>query len=479
MLYTDKKAEKVSKSSTFSDSDFLCFLENNFSDDFSRITSDTVSAEVVYSILQKHSEKYKIWKKIPQWIKDYYGDKLPAEVFTIHEPYQQFIYSLEQVIKMSPVYDYVSVNTTIFNSEYAQSVYNKYASAGYSEASIAKMILVSEDDKKLFDSGEINTVEGKFLHKVNQAKKYKIIEEAMTPDEDVLHSLKELRRIEAKLNKVTDEAEKAKLQKERNDVVLYLAKGITDVSDPEFVDALSGAIEKLYDKDASSKDVSDAIKNVRAKLKGKNKGAVKKENESENSGVEKQIAKIGGKGKQVESELNETQDENGKVNHHKSMESMARILALLSEHDSSGQMAAILKETGDKGFNVVRERIIEVAPKPGFHSRRLEERLFSKKQKEALDRILKGEDVDLSFLKEEKEHLSKEGKPAVSRIKKGEKVDLSALKDKEGVPDSKRRVLESLMRIQGDKKPVVAEKKEVNDGVTKIIANKSNVDLSL
>ena len=62
---------------------------------------------------------------------------------------------------------------------------------------------------------------------------------------------------------------------------------------------------------------------------------------------------------------------------------------------------------------------------------------------------------------------------------KGEKVDLSALKDKEGVPDSKRRVLESLMRIQGDKKPVVAEKKEVNDGVTKIIANKSNVDLSL
>ncbi len=479
MLDADKKIEKVNKSSTFSDSDFLLFLESNFSDDFSRITSDAASDEVVYSILQKHSEKYKIWKKIPQWIKDYFGDRLPAEVFTIHEPYQQFIYSLEQVVLMSPVYDYASVNTTIFNSDYVQGVYNKYTEAGYNEASVAKMIVVSLKDKELFDSGKIYTEEGKFLHKVNHVEKFNIIEEAMTSDEDVFHSLKELRRIEAKLNKVTDEAEKEKLQKERNEVVLYLAKGVADISDVEFVEALSGALEKLYDKDASSKDVSDAIKAVRAKLKGKNKGTVKKENQVEGKAVDKQIVKEGGESKQEQVKAEEPKEEKSIGDPRKSMESIAKVLALLSEHDTSGQMSAILKGAGAKGFNEVRNQLGKVAPKPGYFARKLKEKYFSKEEREAVERIMKGEEVDLSFLKDKKRELPKGKISAVNHSNEGEEVDLSVLKNKKEVSDSKRRVLESLMRIQGDKKPTVVDRKERGEAVKKVVANKNNNDFSL
>ena len=451
MLATDKQTDKIKKVSTFSDSDFLRFLENNFPGDFFKITSEGISDEAIYSILQRHNERYRIWQKIPEWIKDFYGDKLPAEVFTIHEPYQDFICSLELVVKMSPVYDYSCINTTIFNSEYAKKVYEKYSEAGYNEASIAKMIVVSEKDKELFDSGKIHTEEGKFLHKVNHVEKFNIIEEAMTSDEDVLHSLKELRRIEAKLNKVTDEAEKAKLQNERNELVLYLAKGVSDLSDTEFVEALSGALEKLYDKDATSQDVSDAIKNVRSKLKGKNKGEFKKEGVSEEKGVDKETEEVKKQSKNADTDLSKelkgAEKEKAKKECSKKV---ANVLALLSKHDTSGQMSAILKDAGSKGFKHVRSRLGEVAPKPGYFARKLKERHFSKDELPIVERVMKGEEVDLSFLK-----------------------------DKKIEDEKKKKILASLMRIHGDKKSAVDDKKDENVAVTKVIANKSNIDLSL
>lgn len=156
-----------------------------------------------------------------------------------------------------------------FNSEYEKKLYIKYKNAGYSEDSIAKMIEICVKDKALFDSGKINTEEGKLLHKYYSVEKAKIIEAEMTPEEEAFHTLKEIVRVKRKLDKAIDEKERKALEQEDKELVMYMSAIVLDIDNNEFMDALGDAIEKISDKNANQIEVSEAIRNVRSKIKGK------------------------------------------------------------------------------------------------------------------------------------------------------------------------------------------------------------------
>ncbi len=156
-----------------------------------------------------------------------------------------------------------------FNSDYEKKLYIKYKNAGYSEDSIAKMIEICVKDKELFDSGKINTEEGKLLHKYYNVQKAEIINAEMSPEEEMFHALKELRKIKRKLDNTTDEKEREALEKEDKELVMYMSAIVLDIDNNEFTDALSDAIEKINDKNANQIEVSEAIRNVRSKIKGK------------------------------------------------------------------------------------------------------------------------------------------------------------------------------------------------------------------
>ena len=156
-----------------------------------------------------------------------------------------------------------------FNSDYEKRLYIKYKNAGYSEDSIAKMIEICVKDKALFDSGKINTEEGKLLHKYYSVEKAKIIEAEMTPEEEAFHTLKEIVRVQRKLDKATDEKERKALEQEDKELVMYMSAIVLDIDNNEFMDALGDAIEKISDKNANQIEVSEAIRNVRSKIKGK------------------------------------------------------------------------------------------------------------------------------------------------------------------------------------------------------------------
>ena len=156
-----------------------------------------------------------------------------------------------------------------FNSDYEKKLYIKYKNAGYSEDSIAKMIEICVKDKALFDSGKINTEEGKLLHKYYSVEKAKVIEAEMTPEEEAFHTLKEIVRVQRKLDKATDEKERKALEQEDKELVMYMSAIVLDIDNNEFMDALGDAIEKISDKNANQIEVSEAIRNVRSKIKGK------------------------------------------------------------------------------------------------------------------------------------------------------------------------------------------------------------------
>lgn len=74
-----------------SSSDFERFLYANYPDDYRRATVEDVPDDVLTAILSRHARHYQIWNEIPEWIKNIYHDKLPAEVLNGNETVQSFV----------------------------------------------------------------------------------------------------------------------------------------------------------------------------------------------------------------------------------------------------------------------------------------------------------------------------------------------------------------------------------------------------
>lgn len=72
-------------------SDFERFLYANYPDDYRRATAPDVADDVLTAILARHNSHYKVWKDIPEWIKNEYGDRLPSEVLNGNVTPRQFV----------------------------------------------------------------------------------------------------------------------------------------------------------------------------------------------------------------------------------------------------------------------------------------------------------------------------------------------------------------------------------------------------
>ena len=72
--------------------DFIRFLKANYPDDFRKVTSEGVKEDVINSIVSRREGDYEIWCKIPEWVKNRYGDDLPDEVFNGNKSVKEFVH---------------------------------------------------------------------------------------------------------------------------------------------------------------------------------------------------------------------------------------------------------------------------------------------------------------------------------------------------------------------------------------------------
>lgn len=71
--------------------DFLRFLLANYPDDYRRASVTDVKEDVLTAIMSKHAHHYQIWCRIPDWIKDRHGDRIPTEVLNGNKTPQSYI----------------------------------------------------------------------------------------------------------------------------------------------------------------------------------------------------------------------------------------------------------------------------------------------------------------------------------------------------------------------------------------------------
>ena len=72
-------------------SDFDRFLKANFPDDYRKVIDPDVKDDVINAIMSRREDDYKVWCRIPEWIKAEYGDDLPDDVFNGNKTVKQFI----------------------------------------------------------------------------------------------------------------------------------------------------------------------------------------------------------------------------------------------------------------------------------------------------------------------------------------------------------------------------------------------------
>lgn len=168
-------------------SDFGRFVEANYPDDWAKISSPDVEEDVVFTVYSRLEQKYDIWKRIPEWVKNYFGDRLPAEVFSWQEPYDRFELDFEKRIlgdNMDARHKLDAfIYRTVDSDERAFRVVSKALDKGYSKENSYKIGYESykinktfSDPKFIGKDGKVNKKGRKIIRKCRQNIK-KIIKE--------------------------------------------------------------------------------------------------------------------------------------------------------------------------------------------------------------------------------------------------------------------------------------------------------------
>ncbi len=255
--------------------EFDRFLQANFPDDYLKVSGEGVEEDVITSIYSKHEGHYKIWKMIPEWIKSFYGDDLPKEVFYGQEPWDRFIEYTEQKVLREIPYDVFKVNQIAYNTVMSSNENMKYCSdtmeKGYSfEASLN---LTYNHDKldKLFKSGEYKTEEGRKKIREIRISSKNIIEQdwkEVQPHKYVFHEIKEYDRIKRRREKADSLLDKLKLTieacKARRQVNIYMEK----VKDEELKTKLQ-KLNETVKRNHTRLETKNLVNNVREYMEEK------------------------------------------------------------------------------------------------------------------------------------------------------------------------------------------------------------------
>ena len=188
-------------------SEFVLFLEKNYPDDFRRATVSDVKDEVINSIISRRSSSFNIWQKIPQWVKNGCGDRIPKEVLNGSKSIKVFVSEIktQHRERTQKVQKTVSTGLEFLALGYAVETASKLAknkdiraqmleyerNGGVMtpEMRLRRMDLFEEDRRLLMQEG-----------RENQPEKY------------ILLVAERLRRVQKKLETVTDARRKAELE---------------------------------------------------------------------------------------------------------------------------------------------------------------------------------------------------------------------------------------------------------------------------
>lgn len=190
--------------------DFDRFLEANYPDDWMKASVPDVKQDVINYIYSKTNSKYEVWKKIPEWIKAMFSDKLPEEVLRGNEPWDNFILHLEK-----SNYDYNKVASIVYNtvikSEENVRYCNNVVDSGYSFECAVYLTEIYDERKRLWDSGELKTPEGKKKWRKLGEKKLAVMEQDLREYRPERWVLRQLRLYDRNIRK----SKMAKTEEER------------------------------------------------------------------------------------------------------------------------------------------------------------------------------------------------------------------------------------------------------------------------
>lgn len=120
--------------------DFLRFLLANYPDDYRRASVKDVKEDVINAIMSKHARHYQIWQKIPDWIKDRHGDRIPPEVLNGNESPQAYI-NEETVAQNKEDNELTGYSVSML-------------ALGYSEEAVAKLMKNRDTRKELLKAAQ-------------------------------------------------------------------------------------------------------------------------------------------------------------------------------------------------------------------------------------------------------------------------------------------------------------------------------------
>ena len=224
--------------------DFDRFLMANYPDDWSKITVKDVKPDVINYVLSKTEAKYELWKRIPEWIKVMYVDKLPEEVLRGNAPWDDFVLHLEKTN-----YDYNKVAEIVYNSiltdEKNVQICNNILNKGYGFENAVLLTEAEIERKKLKESGELDTPEGKEKWRKSREKTRDLIVKDWKenqPEKWVLNQIKEYDRNIRRAEKAKTAEEKLRLRVEASKNKREFDVYINNIKDKE----LKIRLIKLY-----------------------------------------------------------------------------------------------------------------------------------------------------------------------------------------------------------------------------------------
>lgn len=189
-----------------SSSDFERFLYANFPEDYRRATVDDVPDDVIYAILSRHEARYKIWQRIPEWVKTKYRDKLPSEVLNGNMPVKEFVKEEEKAVKEEE-------KSTAALLEYGALL----LAAGYAAETAAVLVKNRSKREELLqqaEDGKLSDAQRALWRETRESDKKAITDDWRTrqPEKYLLHLIKEIDRAKKRGAKALSEQEKAAME---------------------------------------------------------------------------------------------------------------------------------------------------------------------------------------------------------------------------------------------------------------------------
>ena len=200
-------------------SEFIVFLEKNYPDEYRRATVDGVEDEVINSVISRRMGNFKIWQKIPQWIKNEYGDRIPKEVLNGSKSIRTFIKEEkeENIRKEQETAKVLDMGVGLLAFGYSVEVASE----------MAKNKTFRDEMLAMMESGQEMTEEQREQwRETRRADRRLVLKEwkEHQPEKYLLHLAKAYSRTQGRFNLATTEHDKAKFEMRMNSVKQEMAE---------------------------------------------------------------------------------------------------------------------------------------------------------------------------------------------------------------------------------------------------------------